>query len=59
MTTKNTPRDPFGQPTRTLTPYERTAAAAKDIIDSEKQTRDARTAALRSARLEREAENGK
>ncbi len=55
MTTKKASPGLFRENGKPLTPFERTAAAAKDIIDSEKRKRDDRTAALKAARMERDA----
>ncbi|WP_145962764.1 hypothetical protein [Mangrovicoccus ximenensis] len=56
MTTKKSSPGLFRETGKPLTPFEKTAAAAKDIIDTETQKRADRTAALRAARMERDAE---
>ncbi|WP_172328809.1 hypothetical protein [Mangrovicoccus sp. HB161399] len=57
MTTKKKSPGLFRETPAPKTPFEKTAAAAREIIDSEKRSRDDRTAALKAARLEREAKD--
>ncbi len=58
MTGKKTSPGLFRETPPPMTPYEKTAAVAKGIIETEAQKRADLTASLREARLARNADKG-